>query len=364
MRKYSSKDIEKIILEVRNCILLYCTVDGKINCLSAEEFINYLSEYAKYVIPEKRQEWCDLIRAIIYNVKAVKPCDLSPEIENLIKMSDEKIINELFYFIWVAEIMEAYDECHNINDAVKQLEKQGHSGWSQSGVLHEVLRFSMFGPEFVNAIDPNRIKRNKGFKHEYLETKEYFEMRKCLLQRFVNVINPNKKVSLDEYKEYLINKLAYPCDNDEERINSRRERLANISDEYLQEIIDNTYAYAKYLLRRMKEENHVVSDTVFTSIRVNEDYDSSSINLGLTGGYLSDAIFELPCNSESLLVSEYLLTVVLKKVFIERDSDIYHVEDGDIGCDYEYPKLTFTMKVNDFNLNFSELIENRSLRKE
>lgn len=371
MKKYSNEDIRRIISDVRASINVNSLRKQELVCLSAEELISDLSQYAKYVIPEKREEWCDLIRSIIYDVEVMIPPILSnspnmtSQVIKAFENKDNKICNEIFYFIWVSEIMAAYSENNDLNAAILVFNNQEHNDITYFCVIREVLRFAMFGPKFVELVIPNIIDQNNSFKRNYLEAKKYFETRRALEQRLVNAISSKKRVSLDEYKEYLINTFSYPCDNTEERKDKRREKLSKISDAYLQDIIDNTYCYAKYLLKKMQQDNQELSDNIYTTVEVEEDFDFTNIDLGLTGGYHSDKLFQVSFCDQRIFVSKYLLTRILKNISIEEDYDVCHSEDGDICCDYVYPKLVFVMKIDDFNRSYTELIEDRSLgRKE
>ncbi len=356
MKKYTSEDIRGIISDVK-CSANLLSRKGDRFCTSAEELINEVSEYKKYVISEKREKWCDSFQAIFYDVVLVIPPILGSNMGlkfRAIENNDNKIIKDILVIIYVAQIMESYEENHNITDAINTLESLNLDEQTRISVIHEVLRFSMFGPEFVSTVSPNLIEKNN-FKYCYLENSKYLEQRNKLESRLAYAIKV--KETLEEYKKYCVEYYRYECDNTKEKLAERKRILERIGNDKLQEIVNNTYLFAKYLIKLMKDENNTYQDDIFTSIPCG---DGIKISLGCAGGHFADELYDVDYNGKTIFISDYLLKNILDGVSIESDEDVEEHIDGDIGCIYEYPKLTFSMKLNKFNEYYSEFFETKT----
>ena len=70
--KYNYAAIKDILNEVTICTQLFCTKNGEIYSTSAEEFLEWINEYTKYVIPEKVDTWKNVTRKCIYNPLVLK----------------------------------------------------------------------------------------------------------------------------------------------------------------------------------------------------------------------------------------------------------------------------------------------------
>lgn len=138
-------------------------------------------------------------------------------------------------------------------------------------------------------------------------------------------------MTLDEYKNYLINFSSWNIDNNKEAITARKELLNKLySDTDLTKIIIDTYDFANAVL---------ISDKIkweYYEAEVN-DYDNCFfINLRLTGGYYSDKIY---IDANGRYISEYLLTNIFgKNIQIEIRVDEYEreLEDDILSYDYKY----------------------------
>lgn len=105
------------------------------------------------------------------------------------------------------------------------------------------------------------------------------------LEDDLNKDNINNMVSLEEYKNYLVNFYSWPMDGAKSFIKKRKEILTNkYSDSYLLRIISDTNSFAKDVL---------ISDTIdygYFNTEVNAD-EPLFINLELHGGWMSDTIY-------------------------------------------------------------------------
>lgn len=137
-------------------------------------------------------------------------------------------------------------------------------------------------------------------------------------------------ITLEEYKEHLINTYKYEIDNSEKKRIKRKEYLSkNYKDKYLNKIIKDTLKITKQIIE-YKELNYYF-------IQLKEPYLIQPISLNLCGGWHADIIYEDINNN---LISEY----ILKKIFGEKLSigikeKEYEFDTGDpdiLSFDYEY----------------------------
>ena len=138
-------------------------------------------------------------------------------------------------------------------------------------------------------------------------------------------------MTLDEYKNYLINFSSWNIDNNKEAITARKELLNKLyTDTYLTKIIIDTYNFANDVLRSYNIK------WGYYEAEVN-DYDNCFfIDLRLTGGYYSDKIY---IDANGRYISEYLLTNIFgKNIQIEIRVDEYdrELEDDILSFDYKY----------------------------
>lgn len=167
--KYSSKQLEKILEEVRSCYLFFCTKEGKIYCSSAEEYLSWINNYSRYCIPEMAEEWKKNIRELIYSPLVPQPKYLDDSVvQEIIKKNNDRIIDDLYNYIDAAKIMQAYNDTKSFEEVDKVIEKQGHSGYTFSGLLNIIIHYSLMGTDFVDRYDPSRIKRDREFKDIYI----------------------------------------------------------------------------------------------------------------------------------------------------------------------------------------------------
>ena len=184
--KYGSKEIERILDEVRINSLLFITQNGKIFSSEAEKFIEWINEYSKYCIPEKKEKWQQETRKIIYSPLVPKPEHKDkPETHEIIRYNNFAIIDSLYNFIYAGRIMEIYDKTKSWKEVEEELHEQGHSGMTFAGLIFTLIEYSLIGPEFTDLFDYSRIERDKEFKKVYLKKKKYLEERECLNKRLV-----------------------------------------------------------------------------------------------------------------------------------------------------------------------------------
>lgn len=112
------------------------------------------------------------------------------------------------------------------------------------------------------------------------------------------------QIDLFEYKELLIRKYRYECDNTDEKILERKDNLeTRYEDEYLEEIISCTYCFISKILGMMGEY-------YAGYIEIPLDYKPviEHISLNLTGGWISDTIVKDSDNN-------FYSIGILKKIF-------------------------------------------------
>mgnify|MGYP004463162281 CR=1 FL=1 len=137
-------------------------------------------------------------------------------------------------------------------------------------------------------------------------------------------------ISLNEYKNYLINTYSWSIDNSEELALKRKKVLEKkYSDEFLSKVISNSYEFARSVL---DDENinygYYKSDVL--------DDTTSYINLGLHGGWMSDTLY---VDSEGRYISTYIIkTIFGRSIMLElRTEEVEReVEDGMFTFDYNY----------------------------
>ena len=130
-------------------------------------------------------------------------------------------------------------------------------------------------------------------------------------------------ITIEEYKNSLINVYWYRADNTDLKRKERREYLKNhYTDEYLNKIINDTYEFAKLVL---KEDTIKWNYCEFSIDKPLINY----IGLGLIGGHFADKLYYYDEYVISERILEYIfgktLSVNLKEEEIEFDT-----EDEDI----------------------------------
>lgn len=137
-------------------------------------------------------------------------------------------------------------------------------------------------------------------------------------------------ISLNEYKNSLINTYSWSVDSSEELALMRRKVLEKeYSDEFLSKVISDSYEFARSVL---EDEN---INYGYYKGDVSDDT-TSYINLGLHGGWMSDTLY---VDSEGRYISTYIIkTIFGRNVMIElRTEEVEReVEDDMFTFDYNY----------------------------
>lgn len=156
-------------------------------------------------------------------------------------------------------------------------------------------------------------------------------------------------ITLDEYKDYLVNWYKYEIDNTEERRNERKEYLNRVyNDDFLQKIIDDTYTF----IRQIFDSSTIKKD--YCSFPLNNDSPKYISCPYIVGGGFSDIIY---IDLDGKFISRYILKYVLGKSLCVSliDEEIpFDADDEDIiSFDYMY-----YLYLQGFPKNLQELKEN------
>ena len=169
-----------------------------------------------------------------------------------------------------------------------------------------------------------------------------------------------EELTLDYYKNYLVNYFFNECDNNKEKRMERRRILEKrLSDDFILEVINNTKEFYISLL----EKN--IKDGV---ISFNLTNDLKYIFTNCTGGYHPDVLFVIDELDEEKYISKYLLELCLGKIcktyFDTTEMEYIDDENGLIvGCIYELPKIVIVgdfSSLNNFeniNYNFKRILK-------
>lgn len=94
------------------------------------------------------------------------------------------------------------------------------------------------------------------------------------------------KISLEEYKYYLVTKYRYACDNNEVQRQKRASLLnSQYNNEYLDSIIEGTYNLVNKIIKMSESNNYS-----FIEIALEHEPKIKYIDLNLTGGWWSDIV--------------------------------------------------------------------------
>lgn len=138
------------------------------------------------------------------------------------------------------------------------------------------------------------------------------------------------KITLKQYKQYLISSYQYEIDNTPSKREERKQRLEQgYSDDELNTIIDNTYNF----LKEVVNSESVIYDG-YSKIPIPDDT-TSFISLNLTGGHFSDTLYK---DDKGRTISKYIIRQIVGGYFyIDVIDEEREFEDGDIvGFDVDY----------------------------
>jgi len=118
-----------------------------------------------------------------------------------------------------------------------------------------------------------------------------------------------EKVSLEEYKNYLVNKYRYEYDNNETQRQKRMSLLnCKYNNEYLDSIIEGTYNLVSKIIKMSESNNYS-----FIEIPLECEPEIVYIDLNLTGGWWSDIVVS---DSNNNFYSIGLLKKIFGPLFI------------------------------------------------
>lgn len=118
-----------------------------------EEFLEYILEYSKYCIPEMQEAWQIDIKRLLSAI-----------------LDNDTLIDYLAYYVYTAELMQIYANTHSYKDLKDTLYNQKHTGLSFSGTSSLIIKYAIFGKDFINSFDPTRPKKEK---NNFLESRNY-----------------------------------------------------------------------------------------------------------------------------------------------------------------------------------------------
>ena len=136
-------------------------------------------------------------------------------------------------------------------------------------------------------------------------------------------------VTLEEYKDYIINYYRYEIDNSVEKKKQRKVELTQLyGDSFLQRIIDDTYDFLPDLL---------ASETInsgYCEFEIVSDK-TKGIFLNISGSFDADTIY---FDAKGRMISKYILQSILgNRLEIEiEESNIESEDDDIIGIDYRF----------------------------
>lgn len=133
-------------------------------------------------------------------------------------------------------------------------------------------------------------------------------------------------ISLEEYKNILIDYYFYECDNSIEKRKLREQNLnKEYGDEYLNKIIEDTYNFIKKIFDEIENS--------YFKIPLYEDT-TSYISLNLIGGYSSDTLFT-DCSGS--IISRYILKRTFgSQLIVEVHTDEYEIDDDPDVISFSY----------------------------
>ena len=155
------------------------------------------------------------------------------------------------------------------------------------------------------------------------------------------------KITLEEYKNYLVNKYVYEYDNNEKK---RQKRLSilnrNYNDEYLEKIIIGTYNFVNKIIEIYENNPHE-----YIEIPLEREPKITYIDLFLMGGWKSDTIVS---DSENNFYSIYILKEIFGEFFyiepckIEIEEELY--EDDEFSILSEIPSYYLYIQLKKENI--------------
>ena len=155
-------------------------------------------------------------------------------------------------------------------------------------------------------------------------------------------------ITLEEYKEYLVNFYRVEYDNTPEKKKERREELARTySDDMLNKVISDTYDFVEEIF------NSNVQEKDCYLLKLKDDW-STDMNLRIVGGWSQDILYN---DLNGRTISHYILQNTFKKSKVWMKEEIREFNDEEdleiIGFDYDY-----YLQIQKFPENMKEIKEN------
>ncbi len=182
LNEYSYNDLKDIIEDVRMSYQWYITRDGEIFSANAENFLESISIYAQFCIPETAESFLKDIRYIVYHPKipqlVIKDKEKEEIVKQIVKNNTDFIIENLFDYINACQIVETYAETNSWKEVETKLHEQGHSGYTFSGLSNVLIKYFPMGVEFIDKFAATRTSRDKEFNKYYLDLKQKVSSKK------------------------------------------------------------------------------------------------------------------------------------------------------------------------------------------
>lgn len=158
--------------------------------------------------------------------------------------------------------------------------------------------------------------------------------------------------NLENYIIYLKEFYVYPYDED--TYEERSTAIEKYDQEYLGKIVENTKLFCLEILEKLKEENQVYHNQIFTDVYLTDN--CCMIRNGCCGGYPSDIVFLPEAAPDDFYISEYLVKKFFHKFQISDDYDIEEefIEEEQAGIELVHQKQTIIGSLEEFNLLYEK----------
>lgn len=122
-----------------------------------------------------------------------------------------------------------------------------------------------------------------------------------------------------------------------------------------QEIVDNTRKFSLFVLEKMRFENNVLDENIFTNIDIIEN---RGISNGCLGGGYCDTLYHVSEQDEDIWVSIKLLKQFFKNIHVFENKDLveYYNEQEDAGEIYVHTELRIVGSLEDFDRLYKKYI--------
>ncbi len=176
LKEYSYTRLQEMINNVRMSLRLHIQKHNKPYCHEAEGFIQAVMAYSPLVRPEKVKEFELVLRRYVYGCVALPETfdekDLwNTTVERAEEMNTLAVVNSIYQLIDYCNVVKKWDDTQSWEEIDKVLHKQGHSGYSFSGLANMMIRYSDIGVEFVDKYCPDRLERDSDFAEIYNNAK-------------------------------------------------------------------------------------------------------------------------------------------------------------------------------------------------